>query len=127
MNNRKRVIDMGNHNENSGDFVMEYINALDKGNYDLAASHIAEDVEIIGPVGESYGKPKEFARMLKRYHGTYEILKKFVDGEDVSLLYEFTTSGKSVYMSSWYKVRDGKIHFIRTVFDPSVFQQETDR
>ena len=127
MNTRKRVIDMGNNNENSGDVVMEYINALDDGNYDLAARHIAEDVRIIGPVGETFGKPREFTNMLKRYHGTYEILKKFVDGEDVSLLYEFSTSGKSVYMSSWYKVRDGKIHFIRTVFDPSVFKQEGDR
>ncbi len=127
MKTRKKVIDMGNNSGNSGAVVMEYIIALDKGNYDLAANHIAEDVQIIGPVGESFGKPKEFTSMLKRYHGTYKILKKFVDGEDVSLLYEFVTGGESVYMSSWYKVRDGKIHFIRTVFDPSVFQQQVNK
>lgn len=46
----------------------------------------------------------------------------FVDGEDVGLMYDFTTSGKTVYMSSWYKVESGRINYIRTVFDPSAFE-----
>ncbi len=102
--------------------VMEYVGALDSQDFDRAAGLIAEDVRIIGPAGENFGKPKDFTNMLKRYHGKYAILKVFVDGEDVGLLYDFTTSGKTVYMSSWYKVEGRKINYIRTVFDPSAFE-----
>ena len=102
--------------------VKEYVSALDSQDFDLAAGLIAEDVRIIGPAGENFGKPKDFTNMLKRYHGKYKILKMFVDGEDVGLMYDFTTSGKTVYMSSWYKVESGRINYIRTVFDPSAFE-----
>lgn len=107
--------------ENPKNVVLNYVKALDSKNYDLAASYIGEEVKIIGPVGESFGKPKDFTNMLKQYAGTYKILKLFVDGNDVSLLYEFLYTEKPVYMSSWYKIKDGKIILIRTVFDPSAF------
>lgn len=108
--------------KNPRNVVMNYVNMLDTKNYDLAAGYIADEVKIIGPVGESFGKPRDFTNMLKRYNGHYNILKMFVDGEDVSLLYEFINAGKPVYMSSWYKVKNGRIILIRTVFDPSAFQ-----
>ena len=101
--------------------VMEYIKALGSQDYDHASSLIDDSVRIIGPAGENFGKPKEFTNMLSRYRGSYSILRLFADGEDVSLLYDFETPDKKVYMSSWYKVRNGKITFIRTVFDPSAF------
>lgn len=112
--------------ENSEKVVMNYVKALDSKNYDLAASYIADDVEIIGPVGESFGKPKDFTTMLKRYNGDYKILKKFVNGNEVALFYDFISAGKTVYMNSWYKVKGGKIIFIRTVFDPSAFVSERE-
>ncbi len=110
----------------SGKTVLSYINALDSGNFDLAAEHIAENVRIIGPAGESFGKPKDFTNMLSRYHGKYSILKVFADGNDVCLIYDFITAGKVVYMSSWYRVETGRITFIRTIFDPSAFSAESE-
>lgn len=101
--------------------VMAYIEALDGKNFDFAASFIDDQVKISGPAGESFGKPKDFTDMLKRYSGKYDIKKVFVDGSEVSLLYDYIIAGKSVYMSSWYKVENGKIKFIKTIFDPSAF------
>ena len=101
--------------------VLSYIKSLDSKKYDQASILIDESVKIIGPAGETFGKPKEFTNMLKRYQGNYSILKMFVEGEDACLLYDFVTPEKIVYMSSWYKVKGGKIVFIRTVFDPSTF------
>lgn len=105
----------------TGETVMNYVNALDSKNFDLAATFIDEEVRIIGPAGENFGKPKDFTEMLKRYSGKYSILKIFIDGEDVCLLYDYDTLDRKVYMSSWYKVKNGKITYIRTVFDPSSF------
>lgn len=110
--------------DNPKSVVISYVDALDSRNYDLAASFISEGVKIIGPAGESFGKPKDFTNMLKRYKGEYVILKAFEQGDDVCLLYDFRTSGRSVYMSSWYRVEGGKIIFIRTIFDPSALQSE---
>ena len=102
---------------------MKYIHALDSSKYEEAAEYIGEEVKIIGPAGESFGKPREFTRMLERFRGKYEIRRAFVDGDEVCLLYDFRMGEVTVYMSSWYRVRNGKIVFIRTVFDPSSFAQ----
>lgn len=101
--------------------VMQYIHALDGNNYDEAAGYIDQDVKIIGPAGETFGKPREFTGMLERFKGRYDIKRTFNDGDEVCLLYDFHMEDATVYMSSWYKVRDGKIVFIRTIFDPSAF------
>lgn len=116
--------DLNDKSEDSINVVLDYIKALDSKKYELAASRIAENVKIIGPMGESFGKTKDFTNMLKRYQGQYSILKLFVDGENVCLLYDFLTSDKAVYMSSWYRVEGGKIISIRTIFDPSAFASE---
>lgn len=118
MNNLKDIT------EDPGSVVMNYVKALDSKDYDLAASYIAESVRIIGPAGESFGKPEDFTNMLKRYQGKYNVLKMFADGDEVCLLYDFLTSDRTVYMSSWYRVEGDKIAFIRTVFDPSAFAVE---
>lgn len=101
--------------------VMKYILALDNHNFEEAAEYIDGEVKIIGPAGESFGKPREFTRMLERFKGKYEIKRKFVDGDEVCLLYDFHMGDVTVYMSSWYRVRSGKIVFIRTIFDPAAF------
>lgn len=109
--------------KNAREVVMAYIDALDGQDFDLASSFIDENVKIIGPAGEGFGKPKNFTDMLKRYSGKYDIKREFVDGNEVCLLYDYHTSGNVVYMCSWYKVRNGKIEFIRTVFDPAAFTE----
>lgn len=103
------------------DVVMSYISALDNAKYEEALGCLHERVRIRGPAGEAFGKPLDFIEMLRKYKGRYDIKKAFVDGDDVSVLYDLATSGPTVYMSSWYQVKEGKIVSIQTVFDPRAF------
>lgn len=106
---------------NSLEVVMSYINALDNQNYDGAMAHLHEKVRIRGPAGETFGRPHDFVEMLRKYRGRYEVKKAFTDGDDVCLLYDLKTNGPTVFMSSWYQVKQGKIVSIHTVFDPRAF------
>jgi len=107
----------------SKDTVMSYIRALDAQDYDGALKYLHDRVRIRGPAGETFGKPLDFIEMLRSYHGKYDVKKVFSDEDDVCVLYDLKTSGPTVFMSSWYQVRDGKIVSIQTVFDPRAFGQ----
>lgn len=107
----------------SKDTVMSYIRALDGQDYDGALKYLHDRVRIRGPAGETFGKPLDFIEMLRGYHGKYDVKKVFSDEDDVCVLYDLKTSGPTVFMSSWYQVRDGKIVSIQTVFDPRAFGQ----
>jgi SnoaL-like domain len=102
---------------------MSYIRALDSQDYDGALQHLNDRVRIRGPAGETFGKPLDFIEMLRKYHGKYDVKKVFSDEEDVCVLYDLRTTGPTVFMSSWYQVRDEKIISIQTVFDPRAFGQ----
>ncbi len=101
--------------------VMSYIGALDSQEYDRALEFLHERVRVRGPAGETFGKPMDFIAMLRQYHGRYEIKRVFADGEDVCVLYDLVTTPATVYMSSWYQVKEGKIISINTIFDPRAF------
>jgi SnoaL-like domain len=103
------------------DVVMAYIQALDGQRYDEALTLLDERVRVRGPGGETFGKPLDFIEMLRKYKGRYDVKKVFADGDDVCVLYDLSTTGPTVYMSSWYQVKDGKIASIQTVFDPRLF------
>jgi len=100
---------------------MSYIRALDARRYEEALTFLHESVRIRGPAGETFGKPLDFIEMLRKYHGRYDVRKVFVDGDDVCVLYDLTTAGSAVFMSSWYHVEDGRIVSVQTVFDPRQF------
>ncbi len=100
---------------------MSYIEALDRQRYDGALKHLHDRVRIRGPAGEAFGKPLDFIEMLRKYKGKYDVKKVFADGDDVCVLYDLKTVGPTVFMSSWYQVKEGKIISIQTVFDPSAF------
>ena len=101
--------------------VMAYINALDSQDYETAMNHLHDKVRIRGPAGENFGKPYDFIEMLRKWQGKYDVKKTFADGDDVCVLYDLKTTGPTVFMSSWYQVKDEKIVSIKTVFDPRAF------
>jgi len=103
------------------DIVMSYIGALDDQEYEKALEHLHEKVRIRGPGGETFGKPMDFIEMLRKYRGRYQVKKVFADGDDVGVFYDLATNGPTVFMSSWYRVSDGKIVSIDTIFDPRLF------
>ena len=101
--------------------VMSYISALDRHEYDAALELLHDNVRIRGPGGEAFGKPLDFIEMLRKYRGKYDIKRIFSDDNEVCLWYDLKTTGPTVFMSSWYQVRDGKIASIQTIFDPRAF------
>jgi len=101
--------------------VMSYIAGLDGQQYDKALELLHERVRIRGPAGETFGKPLDFIEMLRKWQGKYDVKKAFAEGDDVCVLYDLKTNGPTVFMSSWYQVKDGKIVSIQSVFDPRAF------
>jgi len=101
--------------------VVSYIKALDGQRYEDALALLHDKVRIRGPAGETFGKPLDFIEMLRKYQGKYDVKKVFVDGDDVCVLYDLRTNGPTVFMSSWYHVRDGRIVSVQSVFDPRAF------
>jgi SnoaL-like protein len=107
----------------STELVLSCIKALDTQDYDQAASYLSEKVRIMGPAGEAFHKPKEFVGMLSQYRGKYDVRKIFSDGNDVCLIYELSAGKAKTMMCSWYKVENGKIVWIQTIFDPKPFNK----
>jgi limonene-1,2-epoxide hydrolase len=108
-------------NQDPREIVMSYIKALDDQDYDSARKWLGDNVLVKGPAGEAFRSPDEFISMMRNQRGRYDIKKVFVDGDDVCLLYDFIAKTVTVFFSSWYKVKDGKIVSIQTVFDPRPF------
>lgn len=107
--------------QNAKDVVMSYIHSLDNQDYGSVENFLSEDVRIIGPAGEGFGGPKGFVKMMRNFPGRYDIKRIFSDEDEICLLYDFITQDAKIYMSSWYRVNEGKIVFIRTIFDPGAF------
>jgi hypothetical protein len=103
------------------DAVTSYIKALGERNYPAARRYLGDNVRVKGPGGEAFRSPDEFLKMMEQQHGRYDIKKVFVDGTDVCLLYDFITPKVTTFFCSWYRVEDGKISSIQTVFDPRAF------
>ncbi len=100
---------------------MSYIKTLDSHEYDTALEYVHDNVRVRGPGGETFGKPRDFIDMLRRYQGKYDIKKVFTEGDEVCLWYDLKTAGPTVFMASWYHVSNGKITSIQTLFDPRAF------
>jgi len=101
--------------------VMSYIEAMGDRDYVAARNYLGDYVRVKGPAGEAFRSPDEFLKMMQQQRGKYDIKKVFVDGSDVCLLYDFVTPTVTVFFSSWYQVKDGKITSIQTAFDPRAF------
>lgn len=110
-----------NSETSAKDVVMSYIKNLDEYKYDDVENLLSEKVQVIGPAGESFKNPKEFLNMLRIYKAKYDIKKVFVDGNEVCLLYDMKTPKVTAYTASWYRVKNNKIEYIRSIFDSKLF------
>lgn len=98
--------------------VLSYIQALDAHDYRAARAYLADSVFIKGPAGEAFRTPEDFLKMMAQFPGRYSIQKIFADGEEICILYNFSTQRSSVSFCSWYRVKGKRIHAIQTIFDP---------
>ena len=114
-------------NESAKEVVVSYIRSLDNQDFGVAEGYLSNDIKIRGPDGEAFSNPPEFIEMLRKHHGKYVVKKVFVDRDDVCLLYDYTLPHARAFMCSWYRVREGKITSIQTIFDPRVFSSAADK
>ena len=111
----------------AAEVALSYIRTLDSQEYDAVWSYLGEGIRVKGPSGESFSTAREFIEMLRLYRGKYNLKKVFADGDDVCLLYDLATPAATVFMCSWYQVKEGKIVSIQTVFDPRAFGSMAER
>lgn len=113
---------------NAKEVVLSYIKALDNKDYDAARNYMNDTLPIKGP-GEAFDKPEKLLKILQLSQAKYALKKVFVDGDDVCLLYDMTTTTPpvTVFTCSWYHVEGGKISSIQTIFDPRPFASAAKR
>ncbi len=106
--------------ETAKSVVLNYIEALDRQDYDAARDYLKDRLPVTGP-GEGFDSADRFIEMLRTYRSRYDVKKVFAEGDEACVLYDLGTPGATVFMCSWYRVEDGKIASIRSVFDPRPF------
>lgn len=89
--------------------------------FEQLRSVLAEDVTFSGPLAELQGADACRAGLerMSEVVTDVEVLKRFVDGEDVLTWFKLhTLHTPPMPTANWSRVRDGKITAIRVTFDP---------
>jgi hypothetical protein len=110
---------------NALEVVKAFKQAMGTGDAAAARKLVHDDMSFKGPL-ESFDRPEPYFESLKKLAGIIErvdVLKVFVDGDDVCQIYDLVTRtpAGTAFVSEWFKVRGGKIGAIRTVFDARPF------
>lgn len=112
----------------AADVVSEYLTAFYTGDFERAATVVAEDFSFQGPFLAVDGKDAFFAgaqglRPIVRGH---QLLRQWEEGGEVCSVYEAsleTPLGRSdVRMAEWHVVRDGRLVSGRVIFDTVPFR-----
>lgn len=111
---------------NAKDVVTSFQASMAKDDWAGARQHLATPFEFVGPF-ERLTDPDAYLASLKRLHPIVErvdLHRMFSDGNDVCLLYDLVTNSPAgtAFIAEWHRVRDGKIHAVRVVFDPRPFE-----
>jgi ketosteroid isomerase-like protein len=106
------------------DVVIEFQNALGKGDFAGARKLLHDNLEFRGPF-DTFHKADDYLHALQKLSAIIErvdIKKVFEEGSDVSLFCDLVTKtvGTS-FVAELYQVRDGKIASVRAVFDTRPF------
>lgn len=97
--------------------VSAFLKALNEGDFEGAGELLDDHVRFEGVLGTVDGKDEYISQMAKMKL-RYDVKKLLYDDDNVSVLYEIDMGGKTILTSGWYEVRDGKITYIRVIFDP---------
>jgi hypothetical protein len=55
---------------------------------------------------------------MERLKIRFNIKKIFENGDDVCLLYDFSSESVNLFGCGWYRLENGKINLLRVVYDP---------
>lgn len=97
--------------------VLHFIQAINEEDFDEAKKYVSDALTFVGVLGTRKGTAAYFSDMEKMKF-KYEVLKAFVDGDDVCLLYNIDMGAKTIFAAGWYQLVDEKINTFQVVFDP---------
>lgn len=97
--------------------VLLFIQAINEEDFNNARKYVNDGLTFTGVLGTRKGADAYFDDMEKMKF-KYKILKAFVDGEDVCLLYNIDMGAKTIFAAGWYQLVDEKIEAFQVVFDP---------
>jgi limonene-1,2-epoxide hydrolase len=99
--------------------VVSFLTALNDEDFKRARSFVDESLKFVGALGTRDGAEAYFKDM-EQMRLKYGLKKVFSDGDDVCVLYEinFGRPPEPILTCGWYKVHNGKINSLRTIFDP---------
>lgn len=102
---------------NAGEVVLDFLKAMNTEDFAAARICTTDDMQFEGVMGSRDGAEAYFNDM-QHMKLKYNIKRLFADGDDVSVFYDIAMSGKNIFSSGWYHVKDGKINSIKVLFDP---------
>jgi len=97
--------------------VLDFINALNAENFEMARAQLHDDMTFKGVMGERNGADI-YIEDMKKMKFKYAVKKVFVDQEEVCLWYDINMGEKTIFSSGWYKLEDEKIKSFQVIFDP---------
>jgi len=102
---------------NSKAVVLDFINALNAEDFDLARQQLHDEMTFKGVMSERNGADA-YMDDMKKMKLKYEVKKVFTDNEDVCLFYDIQVKGKKLFGSGWYGLENEKIKSFKVIFDP---------
>jgi SnoaL-like domain len=99
--------------------VEKYHEAIGKGDFETLRSLLADNLDFEGPIAK-HNKPEGLINDLKGLSQIVEgmeHMKLFVDGNDVCFIYKLKSKVADAPVAEWFHIANGKIDFIRVVFD----------
>lgn len=112
--------------DNAKEVVMSFIKALNDEDFRGARNFVNESMTFDGVLGSRIGAESYFNDM-ERMRLKYDVIKAFVDGDDVCLLYDLDMSGTILFGCGWYHLDGGKISSLKVVFDPRPVLEMSDK
>jgi SnoaL-like domain len=115
------------HDINPKEIVMEFLDALQRKDFESAKNYVSDNVSYIGPLN-SFDRAEPYFKYVEHLNlPKLDIKKVFTEGShDVCILWEvnYSTPLATILVSAWYQVYDGKISSMRLVFDPRPFLRQ---
>jgi len=97
--------------------VLLFLNAINSENFEDARQYVTDDMKFIGVMGRRDNADTYFDDMQKMKF-KYEIKKALGDNTDVAVFYDIDMPGRKIFSSGWYHVNNGKIEWLKVLFDP---------
>src|SRR5437667_10909042 len=112
-------------NASAREIVESYREALGKGDFASARNLMQDNMVFVGPL-DTFNKADDYLEANKKLSSIIQrvdLKKVFVDGNDVCVLYNMVTNthAGTAFIAEWYQVNDGKITYVRAVFDARPF------